>query len=292
MNAQHKAARHLIAPAAPNLFLGCMAVLPLALGAAVTGSATAGESVHHLRSPRQGGETVVRIRAPDELGAAPTLRTLYVLPVEAGESTKWGDPTAEVQRAELANRHGLVVVLPTFSALPWYADHPTSPDLRQESYLLEEVVPLVEGAYPVDPTQQGRFLVGFSKSGWGAWSLLLRHPQMFSRAAAWDAPLMQAAPDRFGMGPIFGGPANFERYRLTRLVREKAAILRRSNRLVLTGYFDSFRAHHLAMHRLLEELGIPHDYRDGPKRAHHWESGWLKETVELLVGRQSPISGE
>ena len=41
-------------------------------------------------------------------------------------------------------------------------------------------------------------------------------------------------------------------------------------------------------HWLLEELGIPHVYRDGPKRAHHWESGWLDETVELLLRVREP----
>ncbi len=255
----------------------------MVLAIATAGSAAAGEDLHRLRSPRQGGETIVRVFTPDELGPEPRLKALYVLPVEAGEGTRWGDPGGEVRRADLANRHRLVVVLPTFSALPWYADHPASHDLQQERYFLEDVVPLVERAYPVNSSPEGRLLVGFSKSGWGAWSLLLRHPDTFSRAAAWDAPVMQAAPDRYGMGPIFGDQANFERYRLTRLVRERAAVLRGKKRLVLTGYFDSFRTHHIAMHELLTELGIPHDYRDGPMREHHWESGWLEETVELLV---------
>ena len=71
--------------------------------------------------------------------------------------------------------------------------------LHQEKYLLEDVLPLVEGSYPVETGPDGRLLVGFSKSGWGAWSLLLRHPGVFGKAAAWDAPLMQDAPDRFGM---------------------------------------------------------------------------------------------
>ena len=289
MDAQRRDEGHVIAATGSSSHPGRMASLLLALGVAVAGSVMAGENVHLIRSPRQGGETIVRILTPDEIGPTNRLRTLYVLPVEAGDGTRWGDPAAEVRRADLANRHRLAVVLPTFSALPWYADHPTSPDLRQESYFLEDVVPLVEETYPVKATPHGRFLVGFSKSGWGAWSLLLRHPQMFSRAAAWDAPLMQAAPDRYGMGPIFGDPANFEQYRLTRLVRASAKILRSKNRLVLTGYFDSFRAHHIAMHALLTELGIPHDYRDGPMRAHHWESGWLQETVALLLSPDGSV---
>lgn len=259
------------------------ATLLLAVALAGASNAAAEDRTHTIRSPRQEGVTTVRVLTPDKTPANATLRALYVLPVEAADESRWGDPVAEVKRWDLANRHRLIVALPTFSALPWYADHPSSAGIRQESYLLHDVIPLVDRVYPTGASSDGRLLVGFSKSGWGAWSLLLRHPDTFAKAAAWDAPLMQAAPDRFGMGPIFGTQANFERYQISKLVRERASLLRGKTRLVLTGFYDSFREHHFKMHELLVELGIPHEYRDGPKRRHHWESGWLDEAVSLLV---------
>jgi hypothetical protein len=243
-----------------------------------------GMLTHRLTSARQAGETLVRVATPDRMEAARRYRALYVLPVEAGVESRWGDPLAEIRRFDLANRHGMIVVAPTFTALPWYADHPADPALRQESYFLRDVVPFVDREYPTVRAPEGRYLVGFSKSGWGAWSLLLRNPDVFGGAAAWDAPLMQAAPDKFGMGPIFGTRESFEQYQITRLVRRRAGWLRLRPRLVLTGYFGNFREHHIAMHALLEELAVPHVYRDGPKREHHWESGWLGEAVELLAG--------
>lgn len=253
----------------------------LALVVAIT--AIAEERTHHLQSDLQFGETLVRTVTPSEMDGNRFLRAIYVLPVERGLESRWGDAWAEVRKLDLADRHGLVVVLPTFSALPWYADHPTNPRLRQEKYFVEVVVPLVERNYPVMRDPEGRLLVGFSKSGWGAWSLLLRHLHLFGRAAAWDAPLMQPSPDRFGMGPIFGSIDNFERYRISRLLRENAPQLRGAKRLVLTGYAGSFREHHTKTHELLQELGIPHVYRDGPQRDHRWGSGWLDEAVSLLV---------
>lgn len=258
--------------------------LPALLCALLPIAAVAGERTHRIQSDLQSGETLVRTVTPSEVDGKRPLQTLYVLPVEAGVESRWGDAWAEVRDLDLANRHGLVVVLPTFSALPWYADHPTNPKLRQEKYFVEVVVPLVERNYPVVRDPEGRLLVGFSKSGWGAWSLLLRHLDLFGRAAAWDAPLMQPTPDRFGMGPIFGSIDNFERYRISRLLRKHASELRDSKRLVLTGYAGSFRDHHIKTHALLEELGIPHVYRDGPKRDHRWGSGWLDEAVALLAG--------
>ena len=84
------------------------------------------------------------------------------------------------------------------------------------------------------------------------------------------------------MEPIFGDQENFEQYRITGLIRSRAASLRQRCRLVLTGYAGAFRAHHTAMQELLVELAIPHAYREGPQRAHQWHSGWLEEAVSIL----------
>ena len=259
------------------------ASLVLLLVCAAAGALEAAEDVHVVRSSRQTGETTVRVFTPKRKDIDRPMRTLYVLPVEAGTETRWGDPAEEIRKLDIADRYGLAVALPTFSAVPWYADHPSNMSLRQEQYLLEDVLPLVEGSYPVETGPDGRLLVGFSKSGWGAWSLLLRHPGVFGKAAAWDAPLMQDAPDRFGMEPIFGDQENFEQYRITGLIRSRAASPRQRCCLVLTGYAGAFRAHHTAMHELLVELAIPHAYRDGPQREHQWHSGWLEEAVSILV---------
>lgn len=122
-------------------------------------------------------------------------------------------------------------------------------------------------------------------SGWWC-RLLLRHPEAFGKAAAWDAPLMKDKPDQFGMEGIFGTQENFERCQITKLVQERAAELRGQNRLVLTGY-GNFRQHHQKAHELMKKLGIPYEHRDGPARKHDWHSGWVAEAVELLFTNQA-----
>ena len=237
---------------------------------------------HTVQSPYQKGQTKIHVLLPKEVDDARTYPVLYLLPVEPLDQTRWGDAMTEAVRADLANKHNVICVYATFSHLPWYADHPSDPHLRQETYFLKVVVPFVEKEYPAIPKREGRFLAGFSKSGWGAWSLLLRHPDLFEKAAAWDAPLMEAAPKKYGMGPIFGSDENFQKYQITQLVEQRAKELEDRPRLVLTGYDGSFRRQHQQMHALLEKLGVPHIYRDGPQRRHHWESGWLGEAVELM----------
>ncbi len=238
---------------------------------------------HEVRSAYQAGTTTIRVLMPDNaVHCAHAYRVLLVLPVEPGEGQHYGDGLAEIKRLDLHNRYQLICVQPTFSHLPWYADHPTDLQIRQEAYLLNVVLPFLTQNYPVAKGSANRLLLGFSKSGWGAWSLLLRHPELFGRAAAWDAPVAMTAPDRYRMGPIFGTQQNFERYEILTAMQRNAAWLQSSERLGLFGY-GNFRAQHEIVHARLVELGISHAYRDGPQREHTWTSGWIPEAVEFLV---------
>jgi len=242
--------------------------------------------VHELVSEFQSEPVQVRVLRPGSRDREKRLPVVYVLPVEAGTGDKYGDGMLEAVRHDLANRLGVIFVAPTFAQLPWYADHPSERGIRQESHLLTCVLPFIERQYPARTDASGRLLVGFSKSGWGAWSLLLRHPDTFGRAAAWDAPLQMNEPGRFGSGPIFGSAENFRNYQVSRLLADRAALLRtQPTRLILLGY-GGFREDHLKTHELLDSLKIPHVFRDGPKRKHDWHSGWFREACELLLAAQ------
>ncbi len=239
--------------------------------------------VHEVRSPYQAGVTRIRVLLPDQMEPGRRYPVVYVLPVEAGDENRYGDGLLEVKKHNLHNKLRVIFVAPTFSHLPWYADHPTKPDLRQETYFIQVVVPFIEKTYPAEARAAGRLLLGFSKSGWGAFSLLLRHPDRFGKAAAWDAPLAMARPDRYGMGEVFGTQENFEKYRIAGLLEARAGDLQKEKRLMLYGY-GNFRDQHVQAHTLMTRLQIAHENRDGPPRRHDWHSGWVSEAVEWLVG--------
>lgn len=240
--------------------------------------------VHRCESDFQSQATQIRVLLPEVMGADKKLRVVFVLPVEAQRENRYGDGLLEVQRLGLHNKHNTVFVAPTFSELPWYGDHPTNRSLRQESYFLKVVVPSIEKSYPVSAVREGRFLLGFSKSGWGAWTLLLRNSELFARAAAWDAPMMMERPGQFGSGIVFPTEADFAGYRVSTLMRKQRTDDLSIPRFILTGY-DNFRNHHEEIHALMQEMQIPHVYRDGPKRKHDWHSGWVAESVELLLAK-------
>jgi S-formylglutathione hydrolase FrmB len=246
-----------------------------------------GCAVHDVTSPYQPGTTQLRVLAPDNRAPGRRFPVIYLLPVEAAAGHRYGDPLAEIKKHNLHNKHAALFVAPTFAQLPWYADHPTDPAVRQETYFLKVVVPTIEKTHPAIAEPRGRLLLGFSKSGWGAWTLLLRHPDVFARAVAWDAPLAMHRPGSYGSGPIFGTPENFAHYQVARLLRDNAAALQGDPRLILLGY-DNFRRDHQQLHALLDELKVPHVYRDGPQRTHDWHGGWVAEAVELLLPLPPP----
>lgn len=238
--------------------------------------------IHHLDSSRQSGPTSVTVLLPTVPAVESDYRVLYVLPVESGSGTRWGDQLAEVRKQRLHDVHGLICVFPTFADLPWYADHPVNQQIQQEAYFLNDVIPLIEARYPVLKSRSGRMLLGFSKSGWGAWSLLLRHPETFERAAAFDSPMMMSAPGKYGSGPVFGTVENFERYRISARLEHLAPKLRKQpERLFLLGS-GNFASEHTAVAKHLKTLKIPFGEVRGVSREHSWHSGWVAEAVRLL----------
>ena len=234
---------------------------------------------HAVTSEFQGGGAEIKVLLPDRLDKDKRYPVVYVLPVETKNGSQFGDGLLEIKKHDLHNKFGVICVMPIFSHLPWYADHPTDGKIRQETYLLKVVLPFIEKTYPVSMI---RWLLGFSKSGWGAFSLLLRHPEVFAKAVAWDAPLMMAQPNRYGMDGIFATQDNFEKYRIAKLLETRAKTLGKEPRLMLLGY-ASFRQHHVEAHQLMQRLDIAHEYRDEKKTPHTWHSGWVEPGLRWLA---------
>lgn len=244
-------------------------------------------------SPFLRGASVLEVLLPDGYDARRCYRVLYVLPVEVGFGERYGDGLQTVRKMNAHNRYGLICVQMTFDTLPWYADHASDPTIRHESYLRQVVVPLIEGRYATPSTREGRLLLGFSKSGWGAFVLILRAPDFYGYAASWDAPLMldEWVP-RWGMEAHFGTRQNFEQYRPARLFALQARHFRSRKRLVLLGeqtFGDApdgrfAHRHHTAWaHEEMVRLGILHHYDDGLRCEHHWDGGWVPSAIRALM---------
>jgi hypothetical protein len=250
-----------------------------------------------VKSPYQKGENAVEVLLPDDFHKSEKYRVLYVLPVETGIGGHFGDGLQQARAANAHNAHRFICVQMAFDTTPWYGDHPTDPHIRHEQYLKKVVIPLIEDRYPTVGGREGRLLLGFSKSGWGAFTLILRDPEFFGYAVSWDAPLMLQADGllNYGIQENMGTKENFALYLPSKLVADHAAAFRDRTRLVLLGHSlfgpepqRKFSDHTAQMHELMETLGVRHVYDNSLKLPHTWSSGWVKPAIEALARLVEP----
>lgn len=247
---------------------------------------------YNVQSQFTGGTNAVEVLLPDDYDKDRPHRVLYVLPVEAGIGGRFGDGLIEIKRRDIHNRYGVICVAPAFDTLPWFGAHASDPKIRHEDYLKRVIVPLVESRYRTPGSAEGRLLLGFSKSGWGALTLIFRSPEFFGYAASWDAPLMmdETQLGTFGTAGHFGTREQFAKYLPTRLVADSAGQFRDRARIVLLGH-KSFgpaasppgQPHTKTFHELLDSLGVKHHYDNHVIVNHDWHAGWVAPAVDALM---------
>jgi len=238
-----------------------------------------------VSSDRQMLETTIRVLEPDNLDRIETPRVLFLLPSCPELSHRSGDGLDQVLVNDLHNRHGLIAVAPTYSDWPWMTDLPDQQMFRQLLYFLEDVVGFIDRLYP----SRTRLLVGYSKGGSAAIQLLLRYPELFAAAAAFDSPIMKTQPDQWEMPYFWPNPEHFQDFAIPHLLRTRGKQLGSAPRIGLFGYGNfgknapDWTFDHLsAGHELMNELGIPHLYDNRTQRKHRWDSGWLPDATAAL----------
>ena len=229
----------------------------------------------------QPGSQEIRVLLPDDYNADRTYPVVYVLPVERGFGSRWGSPLDVIKSIDAHNKHKAIFVQMGFALEPWFGDHAEDPRARQDSYLREFVVPFIEKTYSTPGTKQGRLLLGFSKSGWGAISLLLKYPNFFGYAASWDAPMMF---DRFrySMKSVYGTQEQLDKYRPDLLAKRNASEFTDTPRIVLTGE-DLWSSDVRRFHAHLNELGIQHHYDISQRVRHRWDAKWVEPSLNALI---------
>ena len=270
-------------------------------------SAIVDMDTYSVESPYQTGTNHVHVLLPGLLEAHRNYRVLYVLPV-GGDALgpdeaklTWGTGVHAILGnfkstkftaiyENQARKYHLICVFPDFATCPWFGDNLVDPKKRHESYLLQVVLPFIERTYPTITVPQGRFLIGFSKSGFGALGLHVRHPDIFGGSLSWDAPLMEKWPGRFGINEHFGSEDAFSGWYMPTVLEKQASLLKQDHIIVLAGY-DLFQKPMDEAHALLSRVGIPHQYLNGPSRPHHWYSGWVPKALAALMSTAGNETG-
>jgi chitodextrinase len=230
------------------------------------------------------GAQVLRVLRPTHPAAGVAHNFLFVLPVQAGLGTTYGDGLATMQAADAQDQYNLTIIEPSFANDPWYANHATDPNLQYETFMTNELVPWVKAHLATTGTEQD-WLIGFSKSGIGGQDLILKHPDLFNLAASWDFPADMSTYDQFGTNSsaAYGTQANFAaNYELTGpFVDARKAPFQNKNRIWIGGY-NLYQQDVADYDSLLTSEGIMHT--DGPSQmlSHRWDSGWVPQALATL----------
>ena len=119
---------------------------------------------------------------------------VYLLPVNTGTSGQWGSGIVEAKKANLQNAFGLIFVAPAYDTQPWFGDNPRAPTSGRTPICLTWCCRSSTRSFPPWPGHAGRMLIGFSKSGLGAWQLFLMHLDVFDQVAIFDSYQGPAQP--------------------------------------------------------------------------------------------------
>jgi S-formylglutathione hydrolase FrmB len=208
--------------------------------------------------------------------------------------TTYGDGIATLQQLDAQNQYNLTIIEPSFSVEPWYADNPTDPNLQYETFMANDLVPWVSKNLSTTGDEQN-WLLGFSKSGFGAEDLILKHPDVFTAAASWDFPADMDAytTDQgrtVGNGTNYGSDANFQaNYRLTAsFVAAHETPFQAANRIWI-GSYNAFPADVADYDALLTSDGIKHSTETPQLMAHRWDSGWVPIALTALQQEGSAL---
>lgn len=203
---------------------------------------------------------------------------VYILNGYGGDYKSWIEITAP-WLPEMADKYGMVLVMPD-GRDSWYWDSPACPEMKMESFFIDELVPYVDANYPVKAEASQRAITGLSMGGQGAMWLAMRHPDVFGQAASMSGGLdIRPFPKSWKMakwlGPKDENPQAWEDHAIINLVPslEPGAL-----RIAFDcGNADFFAEVNRNLHQALLDAGIPHDYTERPGAHSHdyWRNSIL-----------------
>jgi hypothetical protein len=230
------------------------------------------------------GPQILRVLRPTNPAPGVAHNFLYVLPVESGLNSSFGDGLETLRSLNAQNQYNLTIIEPTFGTDPWYADNPTDPNIQYETFMTKDLVPWVTQNLATTGNEQN-WLIGFSKSGIGGQDLILKHPDLFTLAASWDFPADMSSYNQFGSNSAagYGTDANFQaNYRLTTAFVDAHKAPFVSNNRIWIGGYSLYQTDDSDYDNLLTSEGILHSTETPTGVAHRWDSGWIPSALAAL----------
>lgn len=222
-------------------------------------------------------EYLIEIVLPDDYPSGGPYPVLYVGPASLTDAR--GNGLLVAKQAGIHNEYGCILVSNTWKSMPWYG---TKDDgtRRYDTHIRWNVLALLDQKYDTLAGRENRLFIGYSKSGWGALSMLLRGPTYFGYAAAWDSP-WEMSYGSWGSGDAFGTEARFNLYDPKQILAANVAAVNDRERIWISAG-KTFLSHHAPMITRLADLNVPYRARYVEAPAHVWDADWLTKGCQEL----------
>jgi S-formylglutathione hydrolase FrmB len=245
---------------------------------------------HQLKSALMGREMAYRVILPPDygskLGASRRYTTVFLLHGLGGHFDNWTEKTALA-----GSRHGqtFIMVMPE-GGDGWYTDSVSTPADKYESYIMQELIPEIDGKFRTIADRGHRAIAGLSMGGYGALKFGLKYPDKFAIAGSFSGALD---------GPLRGQEHQFLRPSIMSVFGAENSQTRKDNDIFRLArelpadkvkdlpflYFDCGTEDWLLQPNrdfadLLLKQKIPHEYRQLPGK-HDWKF-WNAEVEEFL----------
>ena len=159
------------------------------------------------------------------------------------------------------DRYGFAIVCP-WGGHSWWMDAPKTNSCF-ETWLVKDVMPIVETRYRVRKDRAGRGIAGSSMGGFGAHYIGIRHKDLFSAVGSvFGAFDLTKSPDSWGKPELFGCSVTGDGGRAERSILNVSESLNNGELMLIevVGTSDFTLAENRALHESLTKRGIAHSY--------------------------------
>lgn len=127
-------------------------------------------------------------------------------------------------------------------------------------------------------------LVGFSKSGLGAWNIARQIPELISGTIIFDAPVARIELPGWETQLFYSNDEEWQKDLPIRSIDNFYRCMPKSHKLVLISG-PSFHSEMVLLSEALTRIGNKHSFLDRSDTKHHWNSGWIEEAMKIFANK-------